>query len=142
MKITQLELAFCKDLYKDIDTQKLAKNLGIHKSTLYDIDSGRRKMSDELFNKLIKYFNIVYNHEEKLYDEAYNMLVNMFEYFISYQSDKIFELYKKYNEKRDVYSHSKAFIYVNLFEAIYYTEIDNNEKVEELLKLSKQYLDF
>ena len=58
MEITQLEVTFCKELYREIDTQILAKNLGIHKSTLYDIDSGRRKMSDELFNKLIKYLGI------------------------------------------------------------------------------------
>ena len=94
--ITQLELLYIKNLHKGRDdTKTLASKIGIHQSMLYDIEAGRRNLTQDIFNKIIKYYNVTYNNRQSIYDEAYNLTLELFSYVISFDYDA---LNKRYDE--------------------------------------------
>ena len=77
--ITQLELLYIKNLHKDRDdTKTLAAKIGINQSMLYDIEAGRRNLTQDIFNKIIKCYNVTYNDRKSIYDEAYNLTLELF----------------------------------------------------------------
>lgn len=142
MEITALEILFCKKIHKDIDdTQSLAEKINVNKSLLYDVEAGRRSMSISLFNKITKYYGITYDHDESLYKEAYDILIKMFQLYISYQPDELYNLYDNYKTKQSVYENSKAFVFVDLINAIYYLKKYEYAKVKHCLNDCKDYLE-
>lgn len=142
MEITALEILFCKKIHKDIDdTQSLAEKINVNKSLLYDVEAGRRSMSISLFNKITKYYGITYDHDESLYKEAYDILIKMFQLYISYQPDELYKLYDNYKAKQTIYENSKAFVFVDLINAIYYLKKYEYDEVKCCLNNCKDYLE-
>ncbi|MDY5251830.1 MAG: helix-turn-helix transcriptional regulator [Erysipelotrichaceae bacterium] len=142
MEITALEILFCKKIHKDIDdTQSLAEKINVNKSLLYDVEAGRRSMSISLFNKITKYYGITYDHDESLYDEAYDTLIKLFQLYISYQIDELYKLYDSYKAKQAIYENSKAFIFVDLINAIYYLKKYEYDEVKHCINNCKDYLE-
>ena len=142
MEITALEILFCKKIHKDIDdTQSLAEKINVNKSLLYDVEAGRRSMSISLFNKIIKHYGITYDHDETLYDEAYDTLIKLFKLYISYQPDELYKLYDNYKAKQTIYENSKAFVFVDLINAIYYLKKYEYDEVKHCLNNCKDYLE-
>ncbi len=142
MEITALEILFCKKIHKDIDdTQSLAEKINVNKSLLYDVEAGRRSMSISLFNKITKYYGITYDHDESLYDEAYDTLIKLFQLYISYQPDELYKLYDSYKAKQTIYENSKAFIFVDLINALYYLKKYEYDEVKHCLNNCKDYLE-
>ena len=142
MEITALEILFCKKIHKDIDdTQSLAEKINVNKSLLYDVEAGRRSMSISLFNKIIKHYGITYDHDETLYDEAYDILIKLFQLLISYQPDELYKLYDSYKAKQTIYENSKAFIFVDLINALYYLKKYEYDEVKHCLNDCKDYLE-
>ncbi len=142
MEITALEILFCKKIHKDIDdTQSLAEKINVNKSLLYDVEAGRRSMSISLFNKITKYYGITYDHDESLYKEAYDILIKLFQLLISYQPDELYKLYDSYKAKQTIYENSKAFVFVDLINAIYYLKKYEYDEVKHCLNNCKDYLE-
>ena len=84
--VTLLELLYIKKLHKDKDDIKtLASKIGINQSMLYDIEAGRRNLTKDIFNKIIKYYNVTYNDRQSIYDEAYKLTLELFSYIISFE---------------------------------------------------------
>ena len=107
--ITPLELLYIKNLHKGKDdTKTLASKIGINQSMLYDIEAGRRNLTQDIFNKIIKYYNVTYNDRQSIYDEAYNLTLEFFSYLISFEKPKLFERYDEMHNRIEMYQHSKA----------------------------------
>ena len=142
MDITKLETLFCIKARQGVDgVNSLAKKIGIDKSLIYDVESGRRAMSVFLFDKITRHYGITYDHDESLYKEAYDTLIKLFQLFMSYQSDELYKLYDNYKAKQTIYENSKAFIFVDLIEAVYFLEIDKYDEVNHCLNNCKDYLE-
>ncbi len=142
MDITKLETIFCIKARQGVDgVNSLAKKIGIDKSLIYDVESGRRAMSVFLFDKITRHYGITYDHDESLYKEAYDILIKMFQLYISYQPDELYKLYDNYKTKQSVYENSKAFVFVDLINAIYYLKKYEYAKVKHCLNDCKDYLE-
>ena len=139
--ITPLELLYINNLHKGKDdTKTLASKIGINQSMLYDIEAGRRNLTQDIFNKIIKYYNVTYNDRQSIYDEAYNLTLELFSYIITYEDDKLEDLYDSYNSQIKSYHNTKAFILCDLIEAIR-NKYDNDDIVEQQLLNCRDFLD-
>ena len=139
--ITQLELLYIKNLHKDRDdTKTLAAKIGVNQSMLYDIEAGRRNLTKDIFNKIINYYNVTYDDRQSIYDEAYNLTLELFSYIITYEDDKLEDLYDSYNSQIKSYHNTKAFILCDLIEAIR-NKYDNDDIVEQQLLNCRDFLD-
>ena len=139
--ITQLELLYIKNLHKDRDdTKTLAAKIGINQSMLYDIEAGRRNLTQDIFNKIIKCYNVTYNDRKSIYDEAYNLTLELFSYLISFDKPKLFERYDEMHDRIEMYQHSKAFIFYDLIQAIRNKEINNDIRAQYVLNC-KDFID-
>ena len=139
--ITPLELLYIKNLHKGRDdTKTLAAKIGINQSMLYDIEAGRRNLTKDIFNKIIKYYNVTYNDRQSIYDEAYNLTLELFSYLISFEKPKLFERYDEMHNRIEMYKHSKAFIFYDLIQAIRNKEINNDIRTQYVLNC-KDFID-
>ena len=139
--ITFLELLYIKNLHKGKDdTKTLAAKIGINQSMLYDIEAGRRNLTQDIFNKIIKHYNVTYNDRQSIYDEAYNLTLELFSYLISFEKPKLFERYDEMYDRIEMYQHSKAFIFYDLIQAIRNKE-NNDEYRKQYLLRCKGYID-
>ena len=140
--ITQLELLYIKNLHKGKDdTKTLAAKIGVNQSMLYDIEAGRRNLTKEVFNKIIKYYNVTYDDRQSIYDEAYNLTLELFSYVISLDYDALNKRYDEMVKSINLFKNSKAFIYYDLIEAIK-MEPTNKKIMSQHLIVCKDYLDF
>ncbi|MDY5277108.1 MAG: helix-turn-helix transcriptional regulator, partial [Erysipelotrichaceae bacterium] len=139
--ITDLELLYIKNLHngKD-DTKTLASKIGINQSMLYDIEAGRRNLTKDIFNKITNYYNVTYDNRRSIYDEAYNLTLELFSYIITYEDDKLDDLYDRYKSQIESYHNTKAFILCDLIEAIR-NKYDNDDIVEQQLLNCCDFLD-
>lgn len=139
--ITPLELLYIKNLHngKD-DTKTLAAKIGVNQSMLYDIEAGRRNLTKDIFNKIIKYYNVTYNDRQSIYDEAYNLTLELFSYLISFEKSKLFERYDEMYDRIEMYQHSKAFIFYDLIHAIRNKENNNDIRAQYVLNC-KDFID-
>ena len=113
--VTLLELLYIKKLHKGKDdTKTLATKIGVNRYLLYDIEAGRRNLTKDIFNKIIKYYNVTYDDRQSIYDEAYNLTLELFSYLISFEKPKLFERYDEMHNRIEMYKHSKAFIFYDL----------------------------
>ena len=139
--ITQLELLYIKNLHKGKDdTKTLASKIGINQSMLYDIEAGRRNLTKDIFNKIIKYYNVTYDDRQSVYDEAYNLTLELFSYLISFEKPRLFERYDEMYDRIEMYQHSKAFIFYDLIQAIRNKE-NNDEHRKQYLLRCEDYID-
>ena len=139
--ITPLELLYIKNLHKGKDdTKTLASKIGINQSMLYDIEAGRRNLTKDIFNKIIKYYNVTYNDRQSIYDEAYNLTLELFSYLISFEKPKMYERYDEMHDRIEMYQHSKAFIFYDLIQAIRNKEINNDIRAQYVLNC-KDFID-
>ena len=139
--ITPLELLYIKNLHKSKDdTKTLAAKIGVNQSMLYDIEAGRRNLTQDIFNKIIKYYNVNYDDRQSIYDEAYNLTLELFSYIITYEDDKLDDLYDRYKSQIESYHNTKAFILCDLIEAIR-NKYDNDDIVEQQLLNCCDFLD-
>ena len=139
--ITQLELLYIKNLHKGKDdTKTLASKIGINQSMLYDIEAGRRNLTKDIFNKIIKYYNVTYDDRQSIYDEAYNLTLELFSYVISFDYDALNKRYEEMAKCINLFKNSKAFIFYDLIEAIK-AESENKKIMSEHLIICKNYLD-
>ena len=139
--VTLLELLYIKNLHKSKDdTKTLAAKIGVNQSMLYDIEAGRRNLTQDIFNKIIKYYNVTYDDRQSIYDEAYNLTLELFSYLISFEKPKLFERYDEMHDRIEMYQHSKAFIFYDLIQAIRNKELNNDIRAQYLLRC-KDYID-
>ena len=139
--LTFLELLYIKKLHKGKDdTKTLATKIGVNRYLLYDIEAGRRNLTKEVFNKIIKYYNVTYDDRQSIYDEAYNLTLELFSYLISFEKPKLFERYDEMHNRIEMYKHSKAFIFYDLIQAIRNKE-NNDEYRKQYLLRCKEYID-
>ena len=132
--ITNLELLYIKNLHKNSDdTKTLASKIGINQSMLYDIEAGRRNLTKDIFNKIIKYYNVTYNDRQSIYDEAYKLTLELFSYIISFEKPKMYERYDEMHDRIEMYQHSKAFIFYDLIQAIRNKENNNDIRAQYVL---------
>lgn len=132
--VTLLELLYIKKLHKDKDDIKtLASKIGINQSMLYDIESGRRNLTKDIFNKIIKYYNVTYNDRQSIYDEAYKLTLELFSYIISFEKPKMYERYDEMHDRIEMYQHSKAFIFYDVIQAIRNKENNNDIRAQYVL---------
>ena len=84
MELTKIEACFIKSLRNDYgdSATRLCSEIGMNKTHLYDIEAGRKGFSQETFNKILSFYNVNYNLDNKLYDEAYNLTIKMYENYI------------------------------------------------------------
>ena len=139
--VTLLELLYIKNLHNGKDyTKTLAAKIGINQSMLYDIEAGRRNLTQDIFNKIINYYNVTYDDRRSIYDEAYNLTLELFSYLISFEKPKLFERYDEMHDRIEMYQHSKAFIFYDLIQAIRNKENNDEYRKQYLLKC-KEYID-
>ena len=139
--VTLLELLYIKKLHKGKDdTKTLATKIGVNRYLLYDIEAGRRNLTKEVFNKIIKYYNVTYDDRQSIYDEAYNLTLELFSYLISFEKPKLFERYDEMHDRIEMYQHSKAFIFYDLIQAIRNKEINNDIRAQYVLNC-KDFID-
>ena len=132
--ITKYELLYIKNLHKGKDdTKTLASKIGISQSMLYDIEAGRRNLTKDIFNKIIKYYNVTYNDRQSVYDEAYKLTIELFSYIISCERPKLEAIYDEKIQRIESYQHSKAFIFYDLLQAIRNKEKNNDSRTQYLL---------
>ena len=132
--VTLLELLYIKKLHKGKDdTKTLATKIGVNRYLLYDIEAGRRNLTKEVFNRIIKYYNVTYDDRQSIYDEAYNLTLELFSYLISFEKPKLFERYDEMHDRIEMYQHSKAFIFYDLIQAIRNKEINNDIRAQYVL---------
>ena len=133
--ITPLELLYIKNLHKDRDdTKTLATKIGVNQSMLYDIEAGRRNLTKDIFNKIIKYYNVNYNDRQSVYDEAYDLTLELFSYLISFEKPKLIKRYDEMYDRVSGYKNSKAFVFYYLIEAINENATDDILTEEYLLQ--------
>ena len=133
--ITPLELLYIKNLHKGKDdTKTLAAKIGINQSMLYDIEAGRRNLTKDIFNKIIKYYNVTYNDRQSVYDEAYDLTLELFSYLISFEKPKLIKRYDEMYDRVSGYKNSKAFVFYYLIEAINENATDDILTEEYLLQ--------
>ena len=139
--ITDLELLYIKNLHKNRDDAKtLASKIGVNQSMLYDIEAGRRNLTKDIFNKIASYYNVIYDNKRSIYDEAYNLTLELFSYIITYEDDKLNDLYERYKSRIESYHNTKAFVLCDLIEAIR-NKYDNDDIVEQQLLNCRDFLE-
>ena len=139
--ITDLELLYIKNLHKNRDdTKTLASKIGVNQSMLYDIEAGRRNLTKDIFNKIASYYNVIYDNKRSIYDEAYNLTLELFSYIITYEDDKLNDLYERYKSRIESYHNTKAFVLCDLIEAIR-NKYDNDDIVEQQLLNCRDFLE-
>ena len=139
--ITDLELLYIKNLHKNRDDIKtLASKIGVNQSMLYDIEAGRRNLTKDIFNKITSYYNVIYDNRRSIYDEAYNLTLELFSYIITYEDDKLNDLYERYKSLIESYHNTKAFVLCDLIEAIR-NKYDNDDIVEQQLLNCRDFLE-
>lgn len=142
MNITPIEFAYYKRMRKENDDiSALASKIKVSKGLLYDIESGRRALTSEVFENVINYYGIKYDNSRELYGEGYNLVLELFKYTVKIDKSGFFKLYEQFEEKIDVYKHSKAFIFVDLIKSMRETKLKNYKVAEVYLEKSKEYID-
>ena len=142
MNITPIEYAYFKRIRNENDDiSALAFKINVSKGLLYDIESGRRALTTEVFKKVINYYGIKYNSSRELYDEGYNLVLELFKYTVKIDKSGFFKLYEQFEEKIDEYKHSKAFIFVDLIKSMRETKLKNYKSGEVYLEKCKEYID-
>lgn len=142
MNITPIEYAYYKRIRKENDDiSALASKIKVSKGLLYDIESGRRALSSEVFENVINCYGIKYDSSRDLYDEGYNLVLELFKYTVKIDKSGFFKLYEQFEEKIDVYKHSKAFIFVDLIKSMCETKLKNYKDGEVYLEKCKEYID-
>ena len=139
--VTLLELLYIKKLHKGKDdTKTLATKIGVNRYLLYDIEAGRRNLTKDIFNKIIKYYNVTYDDRQSIYDEAYNLTLELFSYLISFEKPKLIKRYDEMRDRIEMYQHSKAFIFYDLIQAIRNKEANNDIRAQYVLNC-KDFID-
>ena len=142
MNITPIEYAYFKRIRKENDDiSALASKIKVSRGLLYDIESGRRTLSSEVFENVINYYEIKYDGSRELYDEGYNLVLELFKHTVKIDKSGFFKLYEQFEEKIDVYKHSKAFIFVDLIKSMRETKLKNYKSGEVYLEKCKEYID-
>lgn len=141
MNITPIEYAYYKRIRREKgDISALASKINVSKGLLYDIESERRSLTSEIFEKVINYYGIKYDSSRELYDEGYNLVLELFKYTVKIDKSGFFKLYEQFEEKIDVYKHSKAIIFVDLIQSMRETKLKNYKVAEIFLEKSKEYI--
>lgn len=100
MKITSIEFAYYKRMRKENDDiSALASKIKVSKGLLYDIESGRRALTSEVFENVINYYGIKYDNSRELYGEGYNLVLELFKYTVKIDKSGFFKLYEQFEEK-------------------------------------------
>ena len=139
--LDQIDVYYIKKLRKNNkdSVDELCEDLGISKAYLYNIENGKKNLSEFTFNKILKYYNVNYNRDIKIYEEAYNLTIKLYESYLF----KNYELLKKYefefnsNEKK--YANSRGFIFNELMLAII-NLLKNNDTSLLMLEEATKYL--
>ncbi|MCI5773020.1 MAG: helix-turn-helix domain-containing protein [Erysipelotrichaceae bacterium] len=97
---------------------QLCKEIGINKTHLYDIEAGRKSLSADIQKKILAYYNVQYNDDNRLYQEAYDLTLKLYESFVFKNNELSSKYEKEFNEKEEQFANSRGFIFNDLMIAI------------------------
>lgn len=117
----------------------LAHALNVNKTYLYYIENGNKKLSPEFFNKVLTYYGVTYDQSNELFEEAYNLTIKAYEAVIFKNKDLLNKYEIEFNQKKEVYAYSRAFIFLDLMSAIFKI-LAHDECVLDLLKNAYKYV--
>ena len=96
----------------------LSESIGVNKTTIYYIENGIKSISDEMLNKILKYYEVKYDGNPQIYYEAYNLTIDIFESYLFKDFNKLEQLTNAFFEKEEIYQCSRACVFVNLINVI------------------------
>lgn len=142
MTITPIEFAYYKRLRKENGSiYEIAKKANISTSLLYDIESQRRSLTLDIFNKITDLCETSYDKSSYLYNEAYQIAIELFINIIKTDRNAFINLYSAFENKIEVFEHSKAFIFVDLIKSMREILDDNFNESEQYLIKCKDYIE-
>ena len=123
-----IDAYFIKNLRKfnDDSVDKIANELGINRTYFYYIENGEKRLSEDLLNKIVSYYNINYNKDVSLYNEAYDLTVKLYESFVFKNKELSAKYEKEFYEKEELFTYSRGFIFNDLIVAIINLLRDNS----------------
>ncbi len=98
--------------------EKICNELGINLTYLYYVESGEKRLSEDLLNKILSYYNVNYNKDINVYNEAYDLTIKLYESFVFKNNDLLAKYEKEFNEKEELFVNSRGFIFNDLMIAI------------------------
>lgn len=140
MNLSKLEVLYIKRLIaKKQQNKEVVEFLKTNKSSIYDIYNNRRKLTKDKFDIIIGFYDEYYNHGDKLLNEAYDIVLSLFILVSKDDNNMFMDVYNVID--MDLYSHSKAFIYTDLFYAL--KACMNNERtlIKKYLLECKDYIE-
>ena len=142
MSITPIELAYYKKLRKEMGSIiEVSKKINTSSSFLYDIESKRRSLTLEVFEKITNFCNVNYDKSSYLYNEGHTMTMELFKYTVKTDRKGFFLLYSKFENELEILAHSKAYIFVDLIKSMRYIQDDKFDESERYLLECRDYID-
>lgn len=124
---------------KGDSADKICNDLNINRTYLYSVENGEKRLSEDLLNKILSYYHVQYNKDENLYYQAYDLLIKAFEVFVFKNDELLKEYLSQYEERKEIFEYSRAFILNGLIEATL-TLLTKRINAKECIDNCKQYL--
>ena len=119
-----------------LSAKDVSDGLYISRSTLSNIENGKREMTKEERQRFLDFFGVEYGEDETLKSEIGDDVVRLFEYHIYNAKHRIANLTNKYEKWADYYLDSNAFALYHFFECV--SSFQNyTEFVERFMSLEK-----
>lgn len=118
---------------------KVCYDLNINRTYLYSVENGEKRLSDDMFNKILMYYQVDYDKGEDIYHEAYNLTIKSFESFVLKDDKSKKECLSLLECRKDKFLYSRAFIFMDLIEAIL-NLLSDRESIKPFVDKSNNYL--
>ena len=123
INISNVELIdtyFIKKLrkYNDDSVEKIANELGINRTYFYCIENGEKRLTEDLLNRIVSYYNVNYNKDINVYNEAYDLTIKLYESFVFKDKELSAKYEKEFYDNEELFTYSRGFIFNDLMIAI------------------------
>lgn len=120
MNVTAIEMLFCQQLrlMHGHSIKYLAAQISVHQSFLYDVEAGRRNLTQEIFYKLLAFYHVDYDERMICYETAYELMIEAMMALIKNDHERFNTLMTVFAKAQEKYLYSKGFIFNDLLLAM------------------------
>lgn len=98
--------------------EELCSKIGINKTSLYYVENGVKRLSEDMLNKILSYYQVDYNRDNRLYEEAYNFTIRLYDSFVFKDKKKLMLYENEFKKKECIFENSRGFIFNGLIQSI------------------------
>lgn len=142
MNVTAIEMLFCHQLrlIHGYSIKYLAAQIKVHQSFLYDVEAGRRNLTQDIFHKLLAFYNVDYDERMICYENAYELMIEALMALIKKDNERFNTLMMAFAKAQEKYMYSKGFIFNDLLWAMNELGMNNLKNAQKYLHNASGYL--